>query len=246
MPFLALVAAASFVCANPAAIDGQTLGCAGREAAIVLEGLGARKISVACDTGVDCAGKEAIVLRDRLRALVDDRDIVCFAPKSKGAPMGAARCFADGVDLSCSMIFAAGMQPNGAPLDCVRPTTISQKLGLGGGSTEFAMLPAHVIPAKMQPAIGYGVPLYLLLINILAYVVFANNRRRVVTATSRVSQGNLLLLTVFGGGPGAIYGHYRLGHLDGQPFTDRLALVVGLQIAFVAGLGIWLYLPSLR
>ena len=234
MPFLALAAAASFVCANPAAIDGQTLECQGRPSPIILEGIGAPRLTPACRDAGSCAGDIGAALRDRLRDLVEARDTVCFEPKSTSA--GAARCYVDGVDLSCAMIADSGVVPAGAPLDCARAKKASSKLNLDGGAKAYIEL----------PPLARFLPLYLLAINIISYIALAVDRARARTALTPISETHLLLLAIFGGGPGVMYGQYRLDHLQAQPFSGRLAVIVGLQIGIVSALGVWLYWPSPR
>ncbi len=236
MPSLALVAAASFVCANPIAIDGQTLGCAGRATPITLEGIGAPALSARCRNGGDCSADPGAPPRDRLREFVEGRDTVCFAPKSRRARAGAARCYVEGNDLSCSLIFLPGVHPAGAPLDCQRPETANQKRDLKQNARAFIAL----------PPLARWLPLYLILINIIAFLAFALDRQRARTATNRVSEAHLLTLAIFGGGIGALYGQYRLDHLHEQPFATRLVVIVGLQIGIGAAVAALLYWPSMR
>ncbi len=236
MPSLALVAAASFVCANPTAIDGQTLACAGRSRPVILEGIGAPALSKLCRNGGDCKADAGAPPRDRLREIVEGRDTVCFSPKSQRARTGAARCYVEGNDLSCAMILLPGVRPAGAPLDCERPKTPIQKRDLKQNAKAFIAL----------PPITRWLPLYLIMINIITFLAFVVDRGRARTATNRVSEAHLLALAIFGGGIGALYGQYRLEHLREQPFAARLAIIVGLQIGIGAAVAALYYWPSMR
>ena len=82
-------------------------------------------------------------------------------------------------------------------------------------------------------------PIYLFLINSIAYLMFWIDKERAQLRLYRISESHLLLLAMLGGSPAAIFAQQHLRHKTRkQPFGMMLLGIFGIQI-FVA---IWLAL----
>lgn len=82
---------------------------------------------------------------------------------------------------------------------------------------------------------------YIAGINLLTFSAFWWDKRQARREGQRISESNLLCLSLFGGSPAAKYAQQRFRHKTRkQPFGMQLNGIIALQIAgLVAGL-IWL------
>lgn len=80
---------------------------------------------------------------------------------------------------------------------------------------------------------------WLLLVNVVTFVVFAADKRAAASRLPRVPERRLLQLTLLGGGVGGFAAQQTFRHKTRkQPFQTRFRLIVGLQIAAAALLSI--------
>jgi len=85
--------------------------------------------------------------------------------------------------------------------------------------------------------IAKGIIIYLLLINLLAFVLFGIDKQRARKNLSRVSENSLFLVAVFCGSVGAWSGMYFFRHK-----TKHLKFVLGMPLLFIAQVILFLYL----
>lgn len=89
-----------------------------------------------------------------------------------------------------------------------------------------------------------GALLYLVVINILTWLLFAIDKRRSRRRQWRISERTLLFLSLFGGTPGAYLGRRMLHHKTRkQPFSTLLHGILILQVIALVGI-IWLALSA--
>ncbi len=219
---LALVAATTIACINPAHRDGQSIRCGEKAPVMQLEGIAAPPIGAACTGGMGCDEDPGAVSRDHLAALTRGQGIVCTVTTQGRKKPKLARCQMDGIDLACAMV-TDGMATATMALNCPPPPRPAQ-------------LTALERSAAALPTLWIWVPLYLLLINIVTFGAFALDRYRASRAMNRVAPTHLLVLGFFGGGIGGLLAMWRLDHLGDEPaFTQRFVMIVGLQIGALMG-----------
>lgn len=89
----------------------------------------------------------------------------------------------------------------------------------------------------MEGIIGYlqyGVLLYLLAVNLAAFLAFGLDKRKAVKGKWRISERTLLLLAVFGGSIGAFFGMRLFHHKTRKKkFALGVPMILILQIAAV-------------
>jgi uncharacterized membrane protein YsdA (DUF1294 family) len=235
---VSFIAATSFACFNPAHRDGQSVRCGDKAAAMQLYGIRAPPPIAACNNNFNCADDPATLSRDHLAELTRGQEILCTVigtgigtGTGRGDAKRAARtvrCTLHHIDLSCTMVADGFAEKIDKALDCPTPPARNRSEAmLARGAQSFIDL----------PPLWRWIPLYLMLINVVTYLVFAADKRRETRAISRVSEVHLLTLTLFGGGIGAIIAQQRLDHMrDQQPFANRFAILLGLQIGALIGL----------
>ena len=75
---------------------------------------------------------------------------------------------------------------------------------------------------------------WLVVINAVAFLTFAADKRRAVARMQRVPEARLLQLTALGGGLGALAAQQAFRHKTRkQPFQNRFRLILGLQAALM-------------
>jgi uncharacterized membrane protein YsdA (DUF1294 family) len=219
MLLLSAAVAAGFVCVDPRADDGATLRCGGRAAALHLAGIAAPPSARTCRPGEDCSLDPGIGARQQLQSLVGRGDVVCM-----GAGPGSARCYAGGIDLSCAMLESGNGKPKGRALGC--PTEASRRLSPKSTARAFMQL----------PPLWRWVPLYLLVMNVIAYVAFIVDLERARTGINRIAKAHLIGLLLLGGGIGGAAGHRKLADMPGERgFAVPLCTIIGLQFGIIAG-----------
>jgi uncharacterized membrane protein YsdA (DUF1294 family) len=88
---------------------------------------------------------------------------------------------------------------------------------------------------------------WLLLINLATYLVFAYDKRAAEQGGWRISENTLLMMALLGGSPGALIARHQLRHKTRkQPFSTTLYLVVGLHLVLVAALAVTVLNGSLQ
>ena len=75
--------------------------------------------------------------------------------------------------------------------------------------------------------------IFLLLVNLLTFILFALDKRSAIKNKWRISERTLILFTLFGGGIGACFGMYVLRHKT-KKLKFQIASVLGLLIAVAA------------
>jgi uncharacterized membrane protein YsdA (DUF1294 family) len=78
---------------------------------------------------------------------------------------------------------------------------------------------------------------WLLLINLATYAVFAHDKRAAERGDWRVPENTLLMMALAGGSVGALSARRRLRHKTRkQPFSAALYVIVGVQLLLLAAL----------
>ena len=81
---------------------------------------------------------------------------------------------------------------------------------------------------------------YLLTINVMAFAMFASDKRRAVRGLRRIPERTLLQLAMLGGTSGALVAQQMLRHKTRkEPFRTRLWLIAGSQALLLAALAYW-------
>lgn len=110
MTFLTLAAAtaASFVCAAPIAVDGDTLRCGGGAAhpryLVRLLGIDAPELPGHCRAGRVCTPGDGAASTRAMAALIAGGTVVCAPQGRDSYGRVLASCSAGGVELSCAMV----------------------------------------------------------------------------------------------------------------------------------------------
>lgn len=231
MAFIILAAAASFVCFNPTHRDGQSVRCDKNAAPMQLHGIRTPPPVAPCGNKFNCPDDPATLARDHLADLTRGQELICTsvgkALDQDDKPVRTVRCSVNRIDLSCAMIADGMAEKAGKGLDCPPlPDDVRRDAFLARAAESW----------RDTPPLWHWIPLYLLFVNIVAFAAFWLDKSRAQRALSRVSQAHLLGLTAFGGGIGAVIAQQSLDHMrDVQPFANRLAIILGLQIG--AGIG---------
>jgi len=85
--------------------------------------------------------------------------------------------------------------------------------------------------------IGVSSILYLVIINLIGFSAFYIDKRAAQNQESRISESNLLLISLLGGSLGCIAAQQKFRHKTRkQPFKFQLQMIVVLQISFVVAL----------
>lgn len=220
MALLLLAAAAGFACATPVHSDGASLRCGDSGEQHVLAGITVLPPGGPCYRPDDCPIDIGRMAQDQLAGLTRGRDIAC-----RPAGRGKVRCTANGKDLSCQMIASGLAKPDGGAPDCPvskappKPKPMTEAERFAGLEWLWPWL------------IGY-----LVVINILTFFAFIEDRRRAKKGLNRVADIHLLALTLFGGGLGGFVAQQTTGHLrDEEPFASQLVVLLGLQIGAAIG-----------
>lgn len=225
MPLLLIAAAASsFACANPAHRDGETIRCDSMERVYALHGIAAPPVANACFRPDDCPVDPGAAARDHLAGLTRGRPVMCTPVTNRGT----VRCTASGVDLSCTMIADGLASASGPPMGCKPlPAAAVQTNEVARGVDTWAT----------NPQLRRWLPIFLIVVNFLAYLAFADDKRRTRYGLNRYSPSHLLGLVFFGGGVGAVIAQQQFDHLkDEQPFANQFAILIGLQIGLLVGI----------
>lgn len=112
-----ILAAAVFACASPAAIDGDTLRCAGI-GRVRLIGIDAPELAGHCRQGRACTPGDGPAARRALRSLIAGQRVICAQQARDRYGRVLALCNAAGRDLSCAMIARGHAVARYAPLQC--------------------------------------------------------------------------------------------------------------------------------
>lgn len=221
MALLLLAAAAGFACAAPVHTNGASLRCADSGDTHVLAGVKALPPGGPCYRPDDCPVDLGRMAQDHLAELTRGRKIIC-RPERSG---GKVRCTADGEDLSCQMIASGLVKADGGAPDCP-PFKTPPKPKPQTEAERFAGM-AWLWPWLLG---------YLAVINVLTFLAFLEDRRRMRKGLNRVADIHLLALTLFGGGLGGLIATQTTGHLrDEEPFASQLVVLLGLQIGAAIG-----------
>ncbi|WP_426164397.1 DUF1294 domain-containing protein [Sandarakinorhabdus sp. DWP1-3-1] len=238
MSLLVLAAATGFACMNPAHSSGEVVRCAARGQAMQLHDIVAPEPAVPCG-GLfgDCPVDPGAAARDHLAALTRGKELRCTPTGGRTSldnpPRTIVRCMIGDVDLSCQMV------ADGYALGNDNITRCANEIRSRRVAAAPPPRPALIIPS----VIWRWLPLYLLLMNIVTYFVFAADKRRQVTNINRIAEAELLGLIAFGGGIGALVAQVRLDHMrDEQPFASQAAILLGLQIGAAIAVGAMLTL----
>lgn len=103
MAGIALLSAVAFACASPAAVDGDTLRCAGI-GLVRLIGIDAPELPGHCRPGRVCTPGDGDAARRALARLVRRGAVTCATEGRDHYGRVLARCEAGGRDLSCAMM----------------------------------------------------------------------------------------------------------------------------------------------
>ncbi|GGE05143.1 hypothetical protein GCM10011529_09410 [Polymorphobacter glacialis] len=262
MPLLTLIAAASFACANPRHHDGDAIRCAGDQGSMRLHGIDAPEMPGACRPGRDCTPGDPYAARNTLAGLTRGRNVRCEQVDTDHYGRKIVSCEADGQDLGCAMIASghaverygnlncggglAGIFGNSAAEPTGEPTrpgrtdhVLSARPVPDEPGTKLAYVPEDIPQLRDVP--WRFVALYLLAMNLVAYIAFAIDKRRAAQfgrhRVRRIPESTLLGLAALGGSIGAIAAQQRLRHKTSkQPFAMRLLAIAGLQVGVVAGI----------
>lgn len=79
----------------------------------------------------------------------------------------------------------------------------------------------------------YMASLYILLINLFAFISMYSDKKRAVAGRRRISEARLFLLAIFGGSIGSIIGMYKFRHKT-KHLSFRLGMPLILLIQFAA------------
>lgn len=237
MPLFVLAAATGFACMNPAHPSGETIRCAGRATRMQLHDIVIPEPASPCSGFADCPADSGSVARDHLAELTRGRKVMCASTggstRLDNPPRPIVRCTVASVDLSCLMVadgFAIG---NDSTLACAAEIKAHRAVQSVPGR--------HVL--AIPPAFWRWAPIYLIVANIFAYLLFAADKRREVDEKKRISEYELLLAVALGGGGGAVAAQLRLDHMrDHQPFASQAAILMGLQIGAVFAIGAMVFL----
>lgn len=211
---------------NPAHGSGEVIRCAARGPAMQLHDIIVPEPAAPCTSSFgDCPVDPGAAARDHLADLTRGQSLQCYPTGGRtrldNPPRTIVRCMIGNVDLSCRMVadgFAVGNDNVAACATALRASAAGKV---------SSNRPAMTIP----PTLWRWLPLYLLMMNIITYFVFAADKRRAVTKINRIAEAELLGLIAFGGGIGAIIAQAHLGHMrDEQPFASQMAILIGLQI----------------
>lgn len=100
----------------------------------------------------------------------------------------------------------------------------------------------HPLLALATPA---NIATALIAVNFLAFAAFGIDKAKAEAGAWRISESTLLQLALIGGTPGAYAGRALVRHKTRkQPFSGQLHTIAGLQIAALAGLAVWFWVPS--
>jgi len=81
---------------------------------------------------------------------------------------------------------------------------------------------------------------YAIAINFVAFAAFGIDKLLAEANARRISEARLLGLALIGGSPGAYAGRRLFRHKTRkQPFSNRLHLIVALQVVAMAALAAW-------
>jgi len=108
--------AASFACADPRVIDGDTLRCGSTR--VRLSGIDAPELPGHCRPGRDCTPGDPYASTDNLRSLVGGGSIDCHQTDIDRYGRVVALCSAAGRDLSCEQVRGGFAVRRYAPLSC--------------------------------------------------------------------------------------------------------------------------------
>lgn len=233
MPFFVLAAATGFACMNPAHSSGEAIRCAGRPSVMQLHDIVTPEPASPCSGFTDCPTDPGSAARDHLAELTRGQRVICVAiggyTRLDNPPRPIVRCGVGDSDLSCLMVadgFAAG---NENTLACA--AEIVARRGLQVAPVERSL--------AVPRAFWTWAPIYLIAINIFAYMLFSADKRRAVNDRKRVPEYELLVVIALGGGGGAVAAQQRLDHMrDQQPFASQAAILMGLQIGAAAAIGL--------
>jgi uncharacterized membrane protein YsdA (DUF1294 family) len=226
MALLVLAAAASFACMNPAHPSGEVIRCQSRNTRMQLHDIIVPEPAAPCASSIgECPVDAGTAARDHLADLTRGRPVSCFPTGGRtrldNPPRPIVRCLVEGVDLSCLMVADGFAIANPKTEACAAAIRANRSKKSAPSARQI------VIPA----ALWRWLPVYLVLMNIVTYFVFAADKKREVTRINRISESELLGLIAFGGGIGAIIAQLRLDHMrDQQPFASQMAILIGLQI----------------
>ncbi|UZK64933.1 DUF1294 domain-containing protein [Sphingomonas sp. M1-B02] len=82
----------------------------------------------------------------------------------------------------------------------------------------------------------YAVPV-LLLVNLLTFLRFRDDKRRAIAGARRIPEADLLGLALIGGTPAAFLARARFRHKTRkQPFSTFLYLIAAIQVGAAIGL----------
>lgn len=220
-PLLAVASTAAFLCAHPTHHDGDGIRCGGKGRSMRLYAIDAPEMPGSCRPGRQCTPGDPYASRDHLAELTAGRKVLCEAVDRDHYGRTIARCTADGADLSCAMVRDGFAVERYGRLSCGEMPA-----------------PAEPPPAAPPALRWWMVPAYFLVINLMAYIAFRDDKRRARRGAFRRSEANLLWLAALGGSPGALVARQRFRHKTRkQPFSALLATIVIVQVGVIAGLG---------
>lgn len=93
-----------FPCASPFHHDGDAIRCSSKGRSDRLYAIDAPEMPGACRPGRKCIPGDPFAARDHLRMLTAGKAVACRQLGSDRYQRRVLQCFADGVDLSCSMV----------------------------------------------------------------------------------------------------------------------------------------------
>ncbi len=100
---------------------------------------------------------------------------------------------------------------------------------------------SNVTPLQIATVAGL---LWLVLINMIAFRAFAEDKQRAVYGLSRIPEANLLGLVSLGGGGGALAAMQLFRHKTcKQPFRTNLQLILAAQAIGAACVAVWFLYP---
>ena len=118
-----------FECRAPKHHDGDAVTCEGQKS-MRLDSIDAPEMPGACRAGRECTAGDPFAARDHLASLTRARDVQCRHVDADRRRAGfqetdhygrrIARCFADGIDVSCRMVADGFAVERYGKLDCAR------------------------------------------------------------------------------------------------------------------------------
>jgi len=109
--------------------------------------------------------------------------------------------------------------------------------GTMSATKKYRQVESILRATTLDTAHGFGICevllIFILLVNLLTFVLFALDKRSAIKNKWRISERTLILFTLCGGGIGAYFGMYVLRHKT-QKLKFKLASAVGLIICVAA------------